>query len=95
MRARFAILVPLALIALGGCACKQCADKSTDAEASPAIFVNDSCPIGKEPVVADGGVSVHNGEKVGFCCPGCKEEWEAMSAEDKDAFVAKAKAGNG
>ena len=91
MRTRFALLVPIAMLALGGCACKHCAAKDEGAEASPAIFVNEMCPIGNEPVVADGGVSEYKGDKVGFCCPGCKDEWEAKSEADKDAFIAKAK----
>lgn len=98
MRARFALVLPVALLALAGCksnCCggEGCAACSVEEGASPAIFVNDTCPIGKEPVEADGGVAEYKGEKVGFCCPGCKAGWEEMSEADKDAFIAKAKAG--
>jgi len=95
MRARFALVLPVALLALAGCKSNCCGACETghDDAASPAIFVNDTCPIGKEPVAADGGVAEYKGSKVGFCCPGCKSGWEEMSEADKDAFLAKAKAG--
>lgn len=93
MRARFAAVLPIALIALAGCQCDACAVDSDD-DASPAIFVNDTCPIGGEAVEADGGKAEYKGNTVGFCCPGCKGGWEDMSEADKDAFIAKAKAGN-
>lgn len=94
MRARYALLVPVVFLALAGCqSTGESCEVKTEEEASPAIFVNESCPIGHEPVAADGGVAEHKGSKVGFCCPGCKEQWDAMSEADKDAFVAKAKAG--
>lgn len=91
MRARYALLVPVVFLALAGCQ-SSCKVAGGDG-ASPAMFVNETCPIGKEPVTEDGGVAEHKGCKVGFCCPGCKEQWDAMSEADKDAFVAKARAG--
>ena len=98
MRARFAVVLPIALLALAGCksTCAACdAGKDMDHhDASPAMFVNDTCPIGGEAVEADGGSADYKGSTVGFCCPGCKGGWEDMSEADKDAFVAKAKKGD-
>ena len=97
MRARFAVVLPIALLALGGCKSDDCCgacETGEHSEASPAIFVNDTCPIGGEPVEADGGSASYKGSTVGFCCPGCKSGWDDMSEAEKDAFITKAKAGN-
>jgi len=96
MRARFAVVLPIALLALAGCksgCCGACEVGEHD-DASPAIFVNDTCPIGGEAVEANGGSADYKGSTVGFCCPGCKGGWEDMSEADKDAFIAKAKKGD-
>lgn len=50
--------------------------------------VNSMCPIGLEPVEADGGSAEHNGYTVGMCCPGCAQEFMAWDEADRDAFVA-------
>ncbi|MFI4872650.1 MAG: hypothetical protein ACIAQ0_05990 [Phycisphaerales bacterium JB058] len=92
MRARFAVVLPIALLALGGCACDKCAVEGE--EASPGMFVNETCPIGGEAVMAEGGKAEYKGNDVGFCCPGCKAGWEDMSEADKDAFITKAKNGD-
>lgn len=52
--------------------------------------VNSMCPIGLEPVEADGGTAEHNGYTVGMCCPGCATEFNSWDESDRDAFVALA-----
>jgi len=49
--------------------------------------INMMCPIGKEPVEADGGSVKHAGKTIGFCCKGCIERFEGWSKADRDAFV--------
>ena len=94
MRARFAVVLPIALLAIAGCKCDACAVDDDHDGASPAMFVNDTCPIGGEAVEAEGGSASYKGNTVGFCCPGCKSGWEDMSEADKDSFIAKAKKGD-
>lgn len=38
---------------------------------------NAVCPISGEKVTAGGGVIEHNGKKIGFCCPGCIDKFNA------------------
>lgn len=49
--------------------------------------VNDTCPIMGTPVKSTVGTATHEGHEVGFCCPGCVGKWNAMSEDEKDAFV--------
>jgi hypothetical protein len=56
-------------------------------EAEHVKSVNSMCPIGLEPVEADGGTAEHNGYTIGMCCPGCAAEFSAWDESDRDAFV--------
>lgn len=61
---------------------------ATTAAATSAIqIVNTKCPIMGNDVNAKEltaeNVREWNGKKVGFCCPPCIEEWEAMSDTEK------------
>ncbi|GAB5496548.1 MAG: hypothetical protein Phyf2KO_16280 [Phycisphaerales bacterium] len=94
MRARFAAVLPVALLALAGCQCDACSTGGdSEADAQAAGFVNATCPVGGEAIAVDAGSADYNGNKVGFCCPGCKGGWNEMSDADKDQFIADAKAG--
>ena len=58
-------------------------------EVTTISFANDKCPImGGKPkadLTAD-----WNGKTIGFCCDGCPQKWEKLSAEDKAAKFAAA-----
>lgn len=42
-----------------------------------AHSVNGLCPVMNRPVAARGGSTVHDGEKIAFCCPGCIAKFQA------------------
>ncbi|HED53066.1 MAG TPA: TRASH domain-containing protein [Phycisphaerales bacterium] len=52
--------------------------------------VNTMCPIGQESVEADAGTIEYKGKTIGFCCPGCSEEFAEWDEAKKDEFVALA-----
>ncbi|GJM21393.1 MAG: hypothetical protein DHS20C15_13080 [Planctomycetota bacterium] len=55
-------------------------------EAQAAVeTVNENCPEMGKPVVASEGTLEWQGHTVGFCCGGCKEEFEARSPEEQAA----------
>lgn len=39
-------------------------------------------------VTDDGGRVDFNGQTVGFCCPGCIEQWNALPDHEKEAKLA-------
>lgn len=45
--------------------------------------VNKICPIMGGEVQSDGGSTAWNGKTVGFCCPGCVEEWMELDESQK------------
>lgn len=70
---------------LGGC-------KSNEkAESAGAMSVmNTKCPYSGGPVNAD-VCSEFNGQKVGFCCAGCKGKFDKATDAEKAKLAAKAK----
>jgi len=96
MRVRFAAVLPVAaVLALAGCKsdCGSCSVGGGDAQA--AGFVNANCPIAGNAIDVNLEAVDFDGNKIGFCCPGCKDGWNEMADADKEGFVAKALAGNG
>ncbi len=85
-----AILLGLAVSAmvLGGCN----NDKATEAktvEGKPmAMAVNTKCPFSGEPVNAD-VASEYKGQKVAFCCAGCKSKFDKATDADKAQLASK------
>ncbi len=57
------------------------------AQAQDQAPVNRMCPVGKEPIVASAGTDTYAGRLIGFCCPGCAEEFEAWDEADKAEFL--------
>lgn len=51
--------------------------------------INTECPIGKEPVDPSAGATQHDGKTIGFCCPGCDDQFAAWDDARKHAFLAK------
>lgn len=67
------LLAGLGAAALGGCGTNEEAAFSPQAVAAAAKeagTVNGLCPIMKKPVVP-GDTTEYQGERFGFCCPGC------------------------
>ena len=53
--------------------------------------VNRMCVVvNDDPVNPTVEPAVWKGQKIGFCCYGCKPKWNAMSDAEKDAAVARA-----
>lgn len=87
--ARLGVLAATAVGALVLCGCQ--AQQGTRAGASSTVSmgaVNSECPVSGKPVKADAGTATWRGKTIGFCCPNCSPSWNAMSAKEKDAFVA-------
>jgi len=90
------------LTALFACAC--CApislaqdhhdDHAHHTQADTKKPVNKMCPIGEEPIVEGVPTIEYKGDTIGFCCPGCNEEFMAWDEAKRDAFVASAKMGH-
>lgn len=84
VRTSFALAV---LVALAGCRTNHANEPALPAQAAT---VNTYCPIGLEPVQSSVETVSYKGHTVGFCCPGCREMWDATPEADRDAFLAKA-----
>jgi hypothetical protein len=54
-----------------------------------ATPINANCPIGGEPIAADGGTVAFKGKTVGFCCPKCVAKFEALDDAGKIAALEK------
>ncbi len=75
--------------------------RKTMSEMGKGKFVNTRCPILGTKLEADkvpqNLTRMHMGKKVGFCCAGCPEQWDKLSAEEKAGKLGKsvpAKAGH-
>ena len=75
------------VLALSGCSSTGTTEKSGDSGVSMGV-VNDTCPVmtnnAVDPAVA---TADYNGQKVGFCCPGCESKWAAKTDAEKQAFI--------
>jgi hypothetical protein len=76
---------PIALVAAGlfaaaglsGCMCGQTKSGTVESVNSYCVVQNDD-PV--DPAIA----REYKGQKVGFCCNGCPETWDAMTDAQKD-----------
>ncbi len=67
---------------------------ATHAKAAPTkkttLKTLNYCPISGEKLPAKTlGATTYKGYKIAFCCPGCPEEFAALSPKEKDAKIAK------
>jgi hypothetical protein len=94
---RIAILSAAMLVAIAGCNNQ----KTTTAESEDPAYckaykgetdtVNKMCAVvTDDPVNPKVEPVIWKGQKVGFCCDGCKPTWAKMTEAEKDAAVAKA-----
>ena len=76
--------------------CNESGIESVQAIPDPAaiVAVNDLCPIMGGNVTKDGGTASWKGKTIGFCCPECIEQWEALSEADKETKLASADKNN-
>jgi len=59
------------------------------AASTAAKPVNANCPIGGEPITADGGTASFKGQTIGFCCPKCAPKFNALDDAGKLAALEK------
>lgn len=57
--------------------------------ASAAKPINTLCPILENPVTDGAATTTWNGHVIGFCCPPCDADWQALPEAKKQAFVDK------
>ena len=89
---QFTTLFSISCLAIAGCT--ETSEPSTKAmvEEPAAVLtsVNTHCPVMGSEVTADGGSVDFGGKTVGFCCPGCIDDWNKLSDDDKTAKLASA-----
>lgn len=103
MRASVAAALCVAAGLSVGCKTDQCADDAAEDKAAcqapkPGVITtaNTMCVIVNEDPVNPAVEPVEwKGQKIGFCCKGCKPKWAAMTDAEKDAAVAKAMKASG
>lgn len=74
-------------LCLGAC---QSSSKTQTAAATVGTPVNKVCPLMTEHPVSKTVTVMHKGQTVGFCCDDCKDSFENMSEQEKDAALAAA-----
>ena len=77
----------LSLVALTGC---QGSQTATESAVSPGM-VNARCPQSGGPLREGCPTSSWDGETIGFCCPGCKANFDRKTDDVKDAQLAAMK----
>ena len=79
----------LTCLAAFGLLLSGCADGGGATATAGAATANQFCPVMGEAV--DGETTAEwNGKTIGFCCPPCIDEWNAMSDEERTAALAEA-----
>lgn len=68
---------------LVGCNQSASTDSAENTPAASAQTVNKVCPIMGGEVTDEGGTVEWNGKRIGFCCAGCEEKWQALSDDEK------------
>jgi YHS domain-containing protein len=64
------------LLPVAGATAGEPTPTELQAAATAVGSVNGLCPVMKKLVTPKGGASTYKGEKVAFCCPGCKERFD-------------------
>lgn len=92
-----AVLVAASMVAFaGGCNNNKSTtmdDETKCKEVKPGTVTsaNKVCVmVNEDPVNPSVEPAVWKGQKVGFCCNGCKPKWAKLSDAQKDAALAKA-----
>lgn len=92
-RGRLSLLLalPAALLFTSLVACSSQSTQQSNLESANAGAVNARCPIEPEDPVNPGVYTMWKGQKVAFCCPGCIDEWDRKTEDQKAALLEKAK----
>jgi hypothetical protein len=81
----------LVAAALTGCANNHKDHASASAPAAGTMtMANTKCPYSNEPVNPS-ITSDYKGQKVGFCCAGCKGKWDGSTDAKRAEILAKTK----
>jgi len=84
------LLGALAVTTLSAVAAPKTGAPAPKAPAKVALKTLNYCPISGEKVPAKRlGATTYKGYKIAFCCPGCPDEFAALSEKEKDAKIAK------
>ena len=81
----------LLLGALAAATCAAVAAPKTPAKVAPKVALKtlNYCPMTGEKLPAKKlGATTYKGYNIAFCCPGCPEEFKALSPKEKDAKIA-------
>lgn len=62
---------------------------ATEGDAAAMAFANTKCPLMGGEVDPEGEYSVWDGKKIGYCCDGCKEKFDELTDEEKEAKLAE------
>ena len=83
------IILVAALFSIG---CESTQKQDQSSSASPGM-VNDACPISSKPLAAGCPTTTWDGVTLGFCCNGCKNRFDGMTAAQKNAEIRKVTSG--
>ncbi len=83
----FALAGGIAGVIVGACTLSGCA--STPKDSGSMGVVNANCPVNPNSRVNESVTTEWEGQRVGFCCAGCKSKWTARTAEEKRSSLAK------
>ena len=78
--------LPLLAILVNGCTSAEPPQQPSDSDPSQVtipVAVNAKCPIMGGQVTEDGGRISWKDQTIGFCCPECIQEWEALPDDEK------------
>lgn len=92
------LAVSLGLLAMLTVACgekkEDQATSAVEADTGDAQFVNIRCPMMGTVIdpakVTPALTRMHEGAKVGFCCPMCVPKWDDLTDDQKDAKLVEA-----
>ncbi len=73
----------IAALLFTGCS----ASDSSEVVEEVSVSINEICPMMEGPVKDDGGRTEFMGETVGFCCPGCADDFNALDEAGKTAAL--------
>ena len=69
------VLIVAGLLAAIGC--------STNTSSESPMVLNDTCPMMGEQIDATLEMTDWHGDRVGYCCKGCKGKFEALPEEEQ------------
>ena len=84
---KIGVILAAATISLVG----GCASQPQSSVAGNAGVVNSKCPIEPEDPINPKVTTDWKGKKVAFCCPGCIDEWDRKTDDQKAAALEAAK----